>query len=58
MLKNMRYAYHEGTTISSIVIEKNCKRDINYMYLMEGRQAPDHLAISRFGTEHFGKLEC
>lgn len=25
------------------------------MYLLEGRQAPDHSAIARFRSEHFGK---
>ena len=55
MLKVMLYAYHERKDISSRMIEKNCKRDINYMYLLEGRQAPDHSAIARFRTEHFGK---
>ena len=55
MLKLMLYAYHERKDISSRTIEKNCKRDINYMYLLEGRQAPDHSAIARFRTEHFGK---
>ena len=55
MLKILLYAYHERKDISSRMIEKNCKRDINYMYLLEGRQAPDHSAIARFRTEHFGK---
>ena len=55
MLKIMLYAYHEGKEISSRTIEKNCKRDINYMYLLEGRRAPDHAAIARFRTKHFGK---
>ena len=55
MLKIMLYAYHEGKEISSRVIEKNCKRDINYMYLLEGRPAPDHAAIARFRTKHFAK---
>ena len=55
MLKIMLYAYHERKDISSRLIEKNCKRDINYMYLLEGRKAPDHSAIARFRSEHFGK---
>ena len=55
MLKIMLYAYREGTEISSRMIEKNCKRDINYMYLLEVRQAPDHSAIARLRTKHFGK---
>ena len=32
MLKLMIYAYHEGIETSSRTIEKNCRRDINYMY--------------------------
>lgn len=55
MLKIMLYAYHEGKGISSRIIEKNCKRDINYMYLLEGGAAPDHAAIARFRTKHFAK---
>ena len=55
MLKIMLYAYHEGKEISSRTIEKNCRRDINYMYLLEGRPAPDHAAIARFRTKHFAK---
>lgn len=55
MLKIMLYAYHERKDVSSRTIEKNCKRDINYMYLLEGRKAPDHAAIARFRTKHFAK---
>ena len=55
MLKIMLYAYHEGKEVSSRTIEKNCKRDINYMYLLEGRCPPDHAAIARFRTKHFAK---
>ena len=54
MLKLMIYAYHEGIETSSRTIEKNCRRDINYMYLLEGRQVPDHATIARFRTKHFG----
>ena len=49
------YAYHERKDVSSRTIEKNCKRDINYMYLLEGRKVPDHAAIARFRTKHFAK---
>ena len=55
MLKIMLYAYHERKDVSSRTIEKNCKRDINYMYLLEGRKAPDHAAIARFRSKHFAK---
>ena len=55
MLKILLYAYHERKEISSRAIEKNCRRDINYMYLLEGAPAPDHATIARFRTEHFAK---
>ena len=35
MLKIMLYAYHERKELSPRTIEKNCKRDINYMYLLK-----------------------
>lgn len=52
MLKIMLYAYLEGS-YSSRDIETACKRDINFMYLLEGRPAPDHATIARFRTIHF-----
>lgn len=55
MLKLLLYAYHEGIETSSRTIEKNCRRDINYMYLLEGRQVPDHSTIARFRTMHFAR---
>jgi transposase len=41
------YAYMNNT-YSSRAIEKACKRDINYIWLLEGCKAPDHNTISRF----------
>ncbi len=38
---------------SSRKVEKACKQNINYMYLLEGRNAPDHSTIARFKTLHF-----
>lgn len=55
MLKIMLYAYHE-CNYSSRGIEKACKRDINYMYLLEGRSAPDHATIARFRSIHFSQV--
>ena len=55
MLKIMLYAYHEGN-FSSRGIENACKRDINYMYLLEGRSAPDHATIARFRSIHFTEV--
>ncbi len=37
---------------SSREIEKYCKRDINFMYLLEGNPAPDHATIARFISLH------
>lgn len=37
---------------SSCDIEKSCKRDINFMYLLEGKPAPDHATIARFISLH------
>ena len=39
---------------SSRKIELACKRDINFMWLLEGFKAPDHNTIARFRT---GRLE-
>ena len=55
MLKIMLYAYHEHN-YSSRGIEQACRRDINYMYLLEGRSAPDHATIARFRSIHFGQV--
>ena len=55
LLKIMLYAYHEHN-YSSRGIEKACRRDINYMYLLEGRSAPDHATIARFRSIHFGQV--
>ncbi len=37
---------------SSRRIELACKRDINFMYLLEGKSAPDHTTIARFRSQH------
>ena len=37
---------------SSRDIESSCKRDINFMYLLEGAPAPDHSTIARFISIH------
>ena len=36
-------------------IETACKRDINFMYLLEGKPAPDHATIARFLSLHFSQ---
>lgn len=55
MLKIFLYAYHERIDTSSRIIEKRCTRDINYMYLLEGRKVPDHATIARFRSRHLAK---
>ena len=37
---------------SSRRIETACRRDINFMYLLEGKPAPDHATIARFRSKH------
>ena len=38
---------------SSRSMELNCKRDINFMFLLEGSPAPDHATFARFRSIHF-----
>ncbi len=40
---------------SSRDIEKACRRDINFMYLLEGKTAPDHSTIARFFSHHLSQ---
>ena len=51
MLKIMIYA-SMNRLYSSREIETACKRDINFMYLLEGKPAPDHATIARFISLH------
>ena len=51
MLKIMIYA-SMNRLFSSRDIETACKRDINFMYLLEGMPAPDHSTIARFISLH------
>ena len=37
---------------SSRQIETACRRDINFMYLLEGKPAPDYATIARFRSKH------
>lgn len=41
---------------SSRDIETACWRDVNFMYLLEGKSAPDHATIARFVSLHFSKF--
>jgi transposase len=55
MLKVMLYAYMNNY-YSSRKIETSCKRDINFMYLLEGAPAPDYSTIARFRSLHFAPV--
>lgn len=52
MPKIMLYAYM-NRKYSTRDIEIACRRDINFMFLLEGSPAPDHATIARFRTLHF-----
>ena len=52
MLKLVIYAVM-NRIYSSSDIQKACKRDINFMCLLEGMPAPDHATIARFISLHF-----
>jgi len=49
MFKILTYAYSQNI-YSSRRIESACRRDINFMWLLAGRKAPDHSTIARFRT--------
>lgn len=51
MFKVLTYAY-SCNIYSSRKIEAACKRDINFMWLLQGRKAPDHSTIARFRKEY------
>lgn len=52
MVKVLVYAYM-NQIYSSSKIEEVCRRDINFMWLLEGKKIPDHTTIARFRTLHF-----
>ncbi len=51
MFKIISYAYSQNI-YSSRKIEKACKRDINFRWLLQGYKAPDHATISRFRKDY------
>ena len=55
LLKIVLYSYMNGD-YSSRSMELNCKRDINFMFLLEGAPAPDHATFARFRSIHFAPL--
>ena len=52
LLKIVLYSYMNGD-YSSRSMENNCRRDINFMYLLEGAAVPDHATFARFRGIHF-----
>lgn len=52
MLKIVLYAAM-NRLYSSRDIETACRRDINFMFLLEGMPAPDHAKIASFRSLHF-----
>ena len=53
LAKVMVYAYMEFT-YSTRKIESACRRDINFMWLLNGEPVPDHSTISRFRKDRLG----
>ena len=54
MLKIMIYAAM-NRIYSSRDIESACRRDINFMFLLDGAPAPDHSTIARFISMHLSQ---
>ena len=52
MLKIVLYSYMNHS-YSSREMETSCKRDVNFMYLLEGSPVPDHSTFARFRSLHF-----
>lgn len=52
MLKIVLYSYMNHS-YSSRSMEIACKRDINFMYLLEDSPVPDHATFARFRSVHF-----
>ena len=52
LLKIILYAFMNGI-YSSRLMELSCKRDIHFMFLLEGAPVPDHAAFARFLSIYF-----
>jgi transposase len=51
LFKVLTYAYMNNI-YSSRKIEMACRRDINFMWLLSGKKAPDHSTLARFRKEY------
>ena len=56
MMKILIYGYMNDA-YSSRKIERHCKRDINFLWLLEGYTGPDHSTISRFRKKMKNRVE-
>lgn len=52
LLKIVLYSFM-NRIFSTRDMEKCCRRDINFMYLLEGSPVPDHTTFARFISNHF-----
>ena len=55
LFKVVVYACTRGI-YSSREIERACRENINFMYLLEGQNAPDHNTIARFRSQHLPEV--
>ena len=53
LLKIMLYGYM-NKIYSTRELESACRRDINFMFLLEGSKVPDYSTFARFRTLHLG----
>ena len=51
LFKVLTYAYMNNI-YATRKIETSCRRDINFMWLLQGKKAPDHSTIARFRKEY------
>ena len=51
LFKVLLYACSRGI-YSSREIERACRENVNFMYLLEGKKGPDHNTIARFRSQH------
>ena len=50
LFKVLVYGYMTNI-YTSRALETACRRDVNFMWLLEGQKAPDHNTIARFRSE-------
>ena len=55
--QNLKRSLYAGMNriYSSRDIEKSCRQDINFMYLLEGKPFPNHATIARFISLHLSQ---